>query len=213
MTKVIRWGILGAGSIAHKFAQGLASAPDAKLVAIGSRSQDKAHAFGEEYAIPNRHGSYEALAGDPNVDIVYVATPHPMHKPDTLLCLQAGKAVLCEKPFSINAADSLDMIAEARKRKQFLMEAMWTRCFPAMRSLKSVIAEGVIGEPRLLQADFGFRANFNPDGRLFNPALGGGALLDVGVYTISLSSMIFGTPSQAVGQAAIGKPGSMSNRR
>jgi len=207
MAKIIRWGILGAGNIAKKFAEGLTSAPDAKLVAVASRTQEKAESFGDTFHIPRRHGGYDALAADPEVDAVYVATPHPMHKSATILSLRGGKAVLCEKPFALNATEAREMIAEARSQKLFLMEAMWSRCFPAMAEIRKLLADGAIGEPRMLQADFGFRAGFDPKSRLFDPALGGGALLDVGVYTISFSSMVFGTPSQVAGLATIGKSG------
>ena len=206
-TAPIRWGILGLGSIADKFATGLQSLVDAELVAVGSRSQEKADRFGGQFNAPNRHASYEALASDPAVDAVYIATPHPMHVEDALLCLNAGKAVLCEKPFTINAAQAERVVQVAREKKIFLMEAMWTRFFPLMSRVRELIATGVIGEVRMLQADFGFRAGIDPASRLFSPALGGGGLLDVGVYPISLASMIFGTPNQVTGLAHIGETG------
>lgn len=204
---VTRWGILGCGSIAHAFATGLKSLPDAHLVAVGSRSQEKAEAFGAEFNAPHRHGSYAALAADPDVDIVYVATPHPMHADDSILCLNAGKAVLSEKPFTVNAAQAEKVIACARANRQFLMEGMWSRFFPAMRRFCALLNEGAVGEARMLQADFGFRAGVNPESRLFNPALGGGALLDVGCYCVSLASMVFGVPEKVEGVAHIGETG------
>ena len=202
-----RWGILGTGGIARKFARGLHDAERAELVAVGSRSVDSAEAFGTEFDIPNRHASYEALAADPNVDIVYVATPHPLHHDAVLLCQAAGKAVLCEKPFTVNARDAAELIENARAKRLFLMEAMWSRYFPAMIRFRELIAEGAIGEPKLLQADFGFRTAVNPPGRLFNIELGGGALLDVGVYVVSLASMIFGAPKAAAGLGQTGETG------
>lgn len=203
----INWGIVGLGSIANDFAQGLQVVPGARLAAVGSRSQEKAEAFGSRFDVPARYGSYADLAADPSVDIVYVATPHPMHAEDCLLCLSAGKAVLCEKPFTINAALAEQVIAFAREKRLFLMEGMWTRFFPAMARLRALLQEGAIGEPRLLQADFGFRADFDPESRLLNPALGGGALLDVGIYVLSLASMVFGAPTSVEGLAAMGKTG------
>ena len=186
-----RWGILSTGNIAKKFAEGLTAVEDAELVAVGSRSQEKADQFGDQFKIPRRHAGYEALAADPDVDAIYVATPHPFHMDDTLLCLKHGKAVLCEKPFAINVAQAEKMIAFARRKKVFLMEAMWTHYFPAMAKVRELIAQGAIGEVRLAKADFCFRAKLNPEGRLFNPHLGGGALLDVGVYTLAFAHMVF----------------------
>ncbi len=206
-TAPLRWGILGLGSIAKQFATGLQALDDAQLVAVGSRSQETAEAFGDKYDAPHRHSSYDALANDPEVDAVYVATPHPMHAEDAILCLHAGKAVLCEKPFTVNTAQAEKVVAVAREKNVFLMEAMWTRFFPVMVRVRELLAQGVIGEARMLQADFGFRAGINPESRLFSPALAGGGLLDVGVYPISLASMIFGTPTQVTGLAHIGETG------
>jgi predicted dehydrogenase len=202
-----RWGILGTGNIASQFARGLAALDDAELSAVGSRTEESAQAFGERFGVPRRHASYAALASDPELDAIYVATPHPLHKDNTLLCLQAGKAVLCEKPFAINAGEAQSMIAAARQRGLFLMEAMWTRFLPHMVRLRELLAAGAIGEVRMLQADFGFRTEFNPRGRLFDPALGGGALLDVGIYPVSLAAMLFGAPAQVAGLAHLGATG------
>lgn len=207
MSEAIRWGILGTGSIARKFVEGLGSAGGAELTAVGSRTQQRADEFGGRHNVPHRHGSYEALADDPDVDIVYVATPHPVHKPGAMLCLSAGKAVLCEKPFTVNAGEAREMIDEARNRGVFLMEGMWTRFFPAMDRVRKLLADGAIGEPRMVQADFGFRAGWKPESRLLNPELGGGALLDVGCYTVSLASMIFGSPTRLAGLAHLGETG------
>lgn len=203
----IHWGILGPGSIAHQFATGLQSVSGARLLAVGSRSQEKADAFADKFSAPKRHASYEALAADPDVHAVYIATPHPQHKDAALLCLAHGKAVLCEKPFTVNAKEAEEVFASARAKDLFVMEAMWSRFFPAMRYVRKLLADGAIGEPLMLQADFGFRAGVDPNSRLFNPALAGGGLLDVGVYVVSLSSMIFGTPSQIAGVAKLGETG------
>ncbi|MFN8568711.1 MAG: Gfo/Idh/MocA family oxidoreductase [Kouleothrix sp.] len=188
---IIRWGILGTGSIAGQFARGLAALDDAKLVAVGSRTAAAAAGFAQRVGAERAHGSYAELAHDPQVDAIYIATPHPLHHANTLLCLGAGKAVLCEKPFAINAGEAAAMIDAARARGLFLMEAMWTRFLPHMLRLRELLAAGVIGELRMLQADFGFRTEFNPHSRLFDPALGGGALLDVGIYPVSLASMLW----------------------
>lgn len=203
----IRWGILGTGSIATKFATGLGFLPDAELVAVGSRSQEGADRFGAQFGIPRCHASYAALANDPDVDVVYISTPHPFHKANTILCLEAGKAVLCEKPFALNAAEAEAMVATARRRGVFLMEAMWSRYYPAQVRARELLAAGAIGEPQILNADLGFQAKFNPAGRLFDPALGGGALLDVGVYPVSLASMIFGAPNDVTSRAHLGATG------
>lgn len=203
----IRWGILGTGSIADKFTTGLTFLPDAEIAAVGSRTREGADRFAERFGIARRHASYAALANDPDVDVIYVSTPHPFHRENTILCLEAGKAVLCEKPFALNAGEGEAMIATARARGLFLMEAMWSRYYPAQVRARELLAAGAIGEPQILNADLGFRAQFNPAGRLFDPALGGGALLDVGVYPVSLASMIFGTPTDITSRAHIGETG------
>jgi predicted dehydrogenase len=172
------------------------------LVAVGSRSQANADAFGDEFNVPHRHASYAALADAPDIDVVYVATPHSLHRDNSLLCLQAGKAVLCEKPFAINAAEAEEVVAMAQERQLFLMEAMWTRFLPVLVKIRQLLADGAIGAVRIITADFGFCASFNPQSRLFDPHLGGGALLDVGVYTISLASMVFGSPPSRISSMA-----------
>ena len=205
MADVVRWGILGTGSIAKKFAKGLRHVGASRLEAVGSRTQDSAQVFGEEFGVPNRHPSYADLANDPEVDVVYIATPHSLHKENSVLCLNAGKAVLCEKPFTICATEAEEMVRVARQKRLFLMEAMWSRFLPVAVKVRELLADSAIGEVRMLNADFGFRAGFNPEGRLFNPALGGGGLLDVGVYCISLAHMIFGPPTRISGLAHLGE--------
>lgn len=207
MKAIIRWGILGTGAIAHTFAQGLRALPDAQLMAVGSRTQAAADRFGEAFGVPHRHGSYEALARDPEVDVIYVATPHPWHMENSLLCLDAGKAVLCEKPFTINADQARRVIQQAREKGLLLVEAMWTRFTPAMQAVRERIAQGAIGEVRMVGADFGFRAPLDPQGRLFDLALGGGSLLDIGVYPISLASMLLGKPNRIASLAHLGQTG------
>ncbi len=208
MSERIRWGILGAGNIAHQFAEGLKSAQGAELRAVGSRSRENAERFGELFDIPHRHASYAALAADPEVDVVYVATPHPMHKDNAMLCLEAGKAVLCEKPFTVNQSEARVAVDCARRNKCFLMEAMWTRFLPVLEKTRAWLREGVIGEPLMVRADFGFRADYNEDGRLFLPELAGGGLLDVGIYPISLAAMVLGVhPVEVTSLAVLGASG------
>jgi len=208
MKKEIRWGIMGPGNIAHKFASGLSLLKDANLYAVGSRTLDKSQIFGDKYGIPKRYGSYEELANDKEVDAIYIATPHPFHKENAMMCLKAGKAVLCEKPFTVNSQDAAEVITLARESGIFLMEAMWNRFLPAMVKLREWLAEGLIGEVRMLTADFGFRTGVTNESRLFNPTLAGGALLDVGIYTLSLASMVFGVqPSRIAAMAHIGETG------
>ncbi len=202
-----RWGILGTGNIAKQFAQGLAFVPDAELVAVGSRSQKTADQFADRFNIPNRHNSYEDLAKDTQVDVIYISTPHTFHKENSLLCLRHGKAVLCEKPFTINAAEAEELIEYSRGQKLFLMEAMWNRFLPSFDKLRQLLREKVIGNILHLSADFSYQFPFDPKHRLFAPELGGGALLDLGVYPISFSSIIFGPPKSIKSFVYLGKTG------
>ena len=206
-TTPFRWGIIGTGHIAGVFAEGLRELEDARLAAVGSRTQAGAEAFGEKYDVPRRYAGYEAVAADPELDAVYIATPHSSHAENSVMCLRAGKAVLCEKPFAINARQAAEVIAVAREQRVFLMEAMWTRFLPILVRARELLAEGAIGEPRMLTSDFGFRTSVNPESRLFDPSLGGGALLDVGVYPASLASMVFGEPERVTGLAHVGETG------
>jgi predicted dehydrogenase len=201
---VTRWGIVGTGGIASTFAADLELLDDARVVAVGSRSQEKAQEFATRFSVAHRHASYEALAEDPDVDAVYVSTPHPMHHSAAMLALRAGKAVLVEKPFTVNAAEADELIAEARARNVFLMEAMWTRFLPHMARIRELLAEGALGDLRTVTADHGQWFVLDAEHRLFAPTLAGGALLDLGVYPLSFASMVFGAPSQvtAVSEAA-----------
>jgi predicted dehydrogenase len=206
--KHFNWAVLGPGVIAHKVISSFPGAPGAALYAVGSRDLPRAQAFAKEFGAPVAYGSYEELVSDPDVDAVYVATPHTFHCEHAILCLEHGKPVLCEKPISINAHYTRLMADAARANGVFLMEAMWTRFLPAMAKVRELLAAGAIGEPRMLSADCSFSMPPNPASRLYDLKLGGGGLLDVGVYTVSLASMIFGrAPSQAVSLAHIGATG------
>ncbi len=208
MSDKIRWGLIGLGFIARRFVNDLARLPDAEIYAVASRSQEKADAFGAEYGATKIYGSYEDLANDPNVDVAYIGTPHNLHLEHSLLCLNAGKHVLCEKPFAVNAKEAQVMIDCAREKNRFLMDAFWTRYFPAMDKLRELLAEDVIGDVMLVQADFGGRGPVVPEKRHFNPDLAGGALLDVGSYCIQFASMIYGKPpTDIVSQYTLGSTG------
>ncbi|MFS0880390.1 Gfo/Idh/MocA family protein [Metabacillus niabensis] len=204
----IKWGILGTGWIAKQFTEDLAHASNGIAYAVGSRTKESASTFAETHKISHFYGSYEELAQDPEVDVIYVATPHPFHKENVLTCLQAGKAVLCEKPFTMNAAELEELVHYAKANKLFLMEGMWTRFLPPIRKVNEWLQAGKIGEVGLVKADFGFRMDWDPKHRLLNPDLGGGALLDAGIYPVSFASMIFGSkPEKILSTAYIGETG------
>jgi len=193
MTK-IRWGICSTGNIAHKFASDIPFVEETEIVAVGSRRKEDAERFGKTFNIPHRHASYEALAADSDVDVVYIGTPHSFHHEHTLLFLNAGKSVLCEKPFAINAKQTQEMIDAARKNNVFLMEAHWTHFLPGMKEMQRMIREGIIGQVRMIDASFCYYKDYDSQDLAFNPDLGGGALLDVGVYPLALAHMILGFP-------------------
>ena len=201
--KPIRWGILGPGRIAHKFCADLLKVSDARIMAVGSRSLERAEAFAQFYNIPNAYGSYEALAQSVEVDVIYIATPHNSHHPNTLNCLTHDKHVLCEKPMGINAEQVLAMIQAAEVRNLFLMEAIWTAFFPAIAQVQTLISNGTIGPIKMIEADFGFTAAVEPDHRLYNPNLTGGALLDIGIYPVFLAHLLKGPPDQIHAQATM----------
>ncbi|GGN98427.1 Gfo/Idh/MocA family protein [Saccharibacillus kuerlensis] len=204
----IKWGILGTGWIAEQFAADLKHASNGELYAIGSRTEESARKFADKFGAPKAHGSYEELANDPDVDAIYVATPHPFHKENVLTALSGGKAVLCEKPFTVSAGELEELIEAARGKELFLMEAMWSRFLKPLVQVREWLAEGKIGEIRIVKAEFGFDAGWNPEGRLLNPELGGGALLDAGIYPVSFASMVFGpNPDQISTTAHIGETG------
>jgi predicted dehydrogenase len=190
----LRWGIVGTGGIAGRFTADVGLLPDAEVVAIGSRTVAGAEAFGEQHGIKRRHGSYAELVADPEVDVVYVATPHPFHAEHALLAIGAGKPVLVEKPFAMDAGEARQIADAARAAGVFCMEAMWTRFLPHMVRLRELLAEGALGEIVAVSADQGMRFEPDPQHRLFAPELGGGALLDLGIYPFSFASMVLGAP-------------------
>ena len=205
MTHPIRWGIAATGNIAHSFATGLNQLDDAVIAAVGSRSLERAEGFAAEMGADRAHGSYEDLAADDGVDVVYVASPHSRHEADTRLFLEAGRHVLCEKPMALDRRQVERMVGAARERGLFLMEAMWSRFLPAWQLVRQLVDEGRIGDILLVQAELGFRRPLDPEHRLFAPALGGGAILDLGVYPVSFTSFLLGTPDAVVADGHIGE--------
>jgi predicted dehydrogenase len=196
MSAPLRWGIIGTGGIARTFARDLRLVEGAQVVAVGSRSQASADAFGDEFAVAKRYASYEELVSDEQVDVVYVATPHPFHHANARLALEHEKPVLVEKAFTMTGEEARDVVALAREKRLFLMEAMWTRFLPHTKAIRELIAEGALGELVSVSADHGQWFEKDPSFRLFDRALGGGALLDLGVYPVSFASMILGTPTR-----------------
>ena len=194
MTESLRWGILGTGGIAEMFVSDVL-ANGFTVAAVGSRSQESADRFAEKFGIATAHPSYEALAADPGVDIVYVATPHPMHAENSALAIHGGKHVLVEKPFTINAAEAEKLVDLAAEKNIVILEAMWTRWLPHMVRLREIIAAGTIGDLRTVIADHNQKLPTAPEHRINNLALGGGALLDLGIYPVSFAWDILGEPS------------------
>jgi predicted dehydrogenase len=201
----VRWGVVGPGGIATRFAEGMQLVPEGEIGAVASRSIDRADHFGDRFGVPTRYGDYESLAADAEVDAVYVATPHVRHEADTVMFIEAGKAVLCEKPFAINAQQARRMVEAARANGVFLMEAMWSRFLPAYRALGDVLGEGRIGEPLVVEADLGFPLPVMPDYRLFDRSLGGGALLDLGIYPVQLCTLVLGVPEHVLSDGVVGE--------
>lgn len=203
----IRWGIISTGGIATAFAKAINFLDDAELVAVGSRSQASADAFGDEHGIPNRYDSYEALVNDPDVDVVYIGTPHTFHYENMLLALNAGKHVLCEKAFTINTKEAQECINLAREKNLFLMEAMWMYFIPSIVKLRELLAEGIIGDVLMVQAHFNMLLDLDPQSRIMNPELGGGAMLDVGIYPISFARMVLGLPNNIYSHVELSETG------
>jgi predicted dehydrogenase len=207
MTDVVRWGILSTGKIARAFANALKDTPGAVLAAVASRDLATAQAFASEFGAGAAYGSYQQLADAQDVDLIYIGTPHPMHFQNALMALHAGKGVLCEKPFTMNLREAEQVVALARSKGLFLMEAMWTRYLPALAEVRRIIASGEIGPVHQVVADFGFKANVGPEHRVFNPALGGGALLDLGIYPLSIAAALLGPVESVRAEAQLGATG------
>ncbi|MDI3405959.1 Gfo/Idh/MocA family protein [Streptomyces cavernicola] len=200
----VRWGVLATGWIAERFtAELVGMESDAEVVAVASRTRAGAQAFADRFGIERAYGDWASLAADEDVDVVYVATPHSAHREAAGLCLEAGRAVLCEKAFTLNAREAEELVCLARARGSFLMEAMWMYCHPLIRRLRELVADGAIGEVRTIQADFGLAGPFEPSHRLRDPKQGGGALLDLGVYPVSFAQLLLGEPSAITARAVL----------
>ncbi|WP_282180421.1 Gfo/Idh/MocA family protein [Maribacter stanieri] len=192
---MIKWGIVGAGNIAHSFSKDLALVNGGKLVSVASRNLEKAQAFADEYDAPNAYGSYEELFNSKTVDVIYLATPHTSHANLSIAAMKAGNAVLCEKPIGVNKSEVEQMVAVAKENNVFLMEALWTRFNPTIKKVKELVDNGTIGDIGYLHADFAFYAlDRDENGRLLNPDLAGGSLLDIGIYPIFLAYLMLGLP-------------------
>lgn len=207
MSKKYNWGIIGLGNIAHKFAEDLLLVEEANLFGVASRNSEKAKSFSEKFRADKYYGTYQELADDPQIDVVYIATPHPFHFENTMMCLEAGKSVLCEKAFGMNSSEVEQMIAKAKEKNLFLMEALWTRFIPATEEMIALLNKGLIGDLKTVRADFGFKAEFDADKRLYNKKLGGGALLDIGIYPVFLSLLTLGKPKEIKALAQMSSTG------
>lgn len=192
--QIIRWGILGSGRIARKFASDLKYVNDSELIAIGSRSREAAEAFAAEFPVKHKHDSYEALVNNKEVDVIYIATPHNLHYENTILCLNNNKAVLCEKPFAMNSQQTKEMIRIAKEKKVFLMEALWTKFMPHYNKVLEMVRNGDIGEMKSVLVNFGFKPMPPVPQRLFDPALGGGTIMDIGIYNVFIALSFLGNP-------------------
>ncbi|SKB45540.1 Gfo/Idh/MocA family protein [Maribacter arcticus] len=205
---MIKWGIVGAGNIAHSFSKDLALVSGGELTAVASRNLDKAQSFATEYGAPNAYGSYEELFNSKMVDVIYIATPHTTHARLSIAAMKAGKSVLCEKPAGVNKGEVEEMIKVAKENKVFFMEALWTRFNPTIKKVKELVDNGTIGDIGYLHADFAFFAlDRDENGRLLNPELAGGSLLDIGIYPIFLSYLMLGMPKDIKASANFHKTG------
>ncbi|UJH91514.1 Gfo/Idh/MocA family oxidoreductase [Antarcticibacterium sp. 1MA-6-2] len=205
--KTIKWGILGPGNIAHKFVSDLATVEDAELFAVASRSKIKAEEFAATHKIAHSYGSYEAMLKNEELDVVYIATPHVFHYEHTLLCLKHSKAVLCEKPFAMNLEQVKEMISVAKEKNVFLMEALWTYFLPHYKYLLKIVKEETFGKIKEFKADFGFAAQYLPKKRLYNKSLGGGSLLDIGIYPVFAALSLLGRPDEIDASALLCETG------
>ena len=210
MTKVIKWGIIGLGNIAQKFAEDLALIEDAELVAVASRSKVKANDFSTKFNVKQAYNSYSDLAKDPNVEAIYIATPHSFHKEHAILCMKHKKAVLCEKPFAMNSNEVDEMITEAKDNNVLLMEALWTFFLPHFKYLLDTVKNQSLGKLEKLEADFGFKVAYDLEGRFLNKEIGGGSLLDIGIYPIFAALSTLGKPKKIEANASFFKTGADS---
>ncbi len=192
MTSKLKWGVLGTGNIARTFAKGVRASKSGELVAVGSRTQESADKFANEYSIAVRHASYDALLADENVQAIYISTPHPLHAEWAIKAARAGKHILCEKPLTMNAPEAMTIVEACRANNVILMEAFMYRCHPQTAKLVELIKQKIIGDVKMIRANFSFRAGFDPQSRLYNKELGGGGILDVGCYTASMTRLIVG---------------------
>lgn len=206
--KKYKWGILAPGKMSAKFTNGLKILPNAELYAVGSRSAEKAQKFALDHGFRKSYGSYEELAADPDVDVIYIASPHSFHFEHTMLCLQNGKAVICEKAFGINSREVETMVSEAHKRGVFLMEALWPPFQPFYKKAAEILESGVLGEIKHLYGYFSFIPPFDPDDRKFNISLGGGSLLDIGIYPVIDALTFIGVPDDVKASAIFSPTGS-----
>ena len=203
----VGWGILATGKIASSFATNLALLPECRLAAVGARRLESAQSFAASHGVESAYGDYRAVAEDPAVDVVYVATPHALHEEHVRLAFEAGKPVLCEKALTLDAASATRLVTEANERGLFFMEAMWMRCIPMIRRVRELVGSGVLGEVRQVRADLGWRVEVPPTDRLLDPALGGGALLDMGVYVLTFAQLFLGEPSTVRAAASLSEAG------
>lgn len=203
----VRWGILATGRIARDFATALALLPDAEIAAVGARRLSSAEEFAAAYGARRAHDGYAALVADPDVDVVYVASPHALHREHVLMAFEAGKAVLCEKALTLTGEEAAELVAESRRRGLFLMEAMWMRCNPVIRRVQQLLATGDLGQVTQVRADLGWYVEAPPTDRLLDPVLGGGALLDMGVYTLTFAQLFLGEPDRVASAAGLSGAG------
>lgn len=207
MQKNYNWAILGCGKIARKFSSDLKLLPNARLYAAAARDTQKAHEFAREFGFEKAYGSYQELVNDPAVDVVYIATPHSHHHEHTLLCLNHGKAVLCEKAFALTRAEAAEMVETARARQLFLMEAFWTRFQPSYQKTLEILRSGQLGAVKIVRSDFAFNAPYDPEKRLYNLELGGGSLLDIGIYPVFAALSALGKPDRIKALASFSPTG------
>lgn len=208
MERKYKWGVLGAGKMSAKFTKGLKLLPNAELYSVGSRDLQRSEQFARDNGYQKSFGSYEEFVSDPGLDIVYIATPHTSHYENTLLCLSSGKNVICEKAFSINHREASEMVSLAREKKIFLMEALWPPFQPFYKKAKEIIASGVLGRLTNMHAWFSFKPPYDPNDRKFNLALGGGSLLDIGIYPVIDCLTFMGVPDEVKAVASFAPTGS-----